>query len=105
MISYGNDAWKGLPSLQFANGQMSPEEYARIQTAGSTVPGLGVDLTAPGALSYENMLWLQTYNPQAYLQLKAIWAAGNRNLDNELANLKERTALGGATQPTAIQTY
>lgn len=104
VLSYGADVWKNLPALKYIMGSISSGDYASITNKESYVPQLGVSLPGPGQMNYTTLADIKQNSPASWELMKSLFAAGNRDLESELASVKKLTPLGPAYESTLIQT-
>ena len=103
-ISYGGDIYQNLPSLQYLMGNLSEGQYNSTTTQDTVVPQLGITLPGPGKLNYQMLSNIKQNSPSSFELLKSLFAAGNRDLDSEMATTRQAAPLGSAYDPSLIST-
>ena len=104
VLSYGGDVYQSIPALQYIMGQLSEGEFNTVTTQDTVVPQLGITLPAPGKLNYQMLNNVKQNSPASFELLKSLFAAGNRDLDNEMAITRQAAPLGSAYEGTLINT-
>lgn len=104
VLSYGGDVYQSIPALQYIMGQISEGQFNTVSTQDTVVPQLGITLPAPGKLNYQMLSNVKQNSPGSFELLKSLFAAGNRDLENEMAITRQSAPLGSAYEPTLVQT-
>ena len=104
VLSYGGDVYQSIPALQYIMGQLSEGQFNSVTTQDTVVPQLGITLPAPGKLNYQMLNNVKQNSPGSFELLKSLFAAGNRDLDNEMAITRQAAPLGSAWEGSLIQT-
>jgi hypothetical protein len=104
VLSYGGDVYQSLPALQYIMGQLSEGEYNSVTTQDTVVPQLGITLPGPGKLNYQMLNNVRQNSPGSFELLKSLFAAGNRDLESEMATVRQAAPLGSGYEPSLIQT-
>lgn len=104
-IQYDNTVYQNLPVLQLASGQIPLSAYAQLGNQPTPIPALGgTVLPSPAQGNWTTLNYLAENSPASYALLSSLYAAGNRDLDSEMATVRANAPRGQAYIPSLIQT-
>lgn len=102
-ISYDPTVWQNMPGLQYANGQISEDEFNRVGSAPTTNPILGYTVNGPSTWDYRTMRNLAR-RPVSWQNLSDMLLGVNRDLGAEAAMTIDRVPGLGPEVARFVQT-